>query len=863
MRNTKILIILQRNKKMKKKSIKKYVIVTLMYTLVFASVYFYLTGSKYIYGSQTDFASQHYFIPEYFRTLFYKTHDLLPDFALNLGGGANIYYLSYYGFLSPIILISYFLPSISMLNYIILSTSAICIFSSVLMYKYLKKNNIKESVSFVGGLMLLCSSSMMFHSHRHIMFINYMPFLILGLFGVDKYFKEKNGILLIISSFLMIMTSYYYSVGGLVVLFFFGVYRYLQKEKFELKTFVKDMLKFMIPFIISIMLACLLLLPTAYCLLNGRTKGTSSINLINLIFPSLSFNNIIYSAYSPGVTAICVLSIIYLIKKGKRPEKFLGIMLFLISVFPLFNYILNGTLYIDAKSLIPFLPVLIYSNSLFIDKFIKNKIEFKNLAKIIIGLIIFGLINLSLIKLKVTNAAFNSSLFYIIDLFLLLIVFYISKKTKNKKFILVYFSIFVILVSFKISSSDKFISKENDFLENADIIENIIKEDDNFYRINNHVLQGSGQNKITNIDHLSSTIYSSAFNRNYNKFYYDVFNNAVTFRNRSMTANSTNVLFNNYFGEKYIITNEDVNLGYSYSEKGKFRIYKNEDTYPIGYATNKIYEKTDYEKLTYPNNIIALMSGAIVNNNSNFIPESVTKTILDFEVIDEKNITYKKTDNGYKVKTDKTGQLKIKINNPLKDKVLFLRFKNNNDPVCPKADLSITINGTKNKLTCSTWKYHNQNFTFDYVIYNQNILDITFTKGEYDLSDFETYVFDYDIIKNIPKELDAFIINKEKSYGDFMFGTINPQNDGYFIIQIPYDKGFKITLDNKNIKYENVNSGLIGFPISKGQHDIKIEFIAPYKKLGITISSVGLILFITYIIIVKRKKVKSLYKLSK
>lgn len=83
----------------------------LLLTIFFIFYYLFVTkGCKFLYGSVLDWNCQHYLIPDYFRKLFYETGKLLPDFALNLGGGQNIYNLSYYGFLSPVILISYLLP---------------------------------------------------------------------------------------------------------------------------------------------------------------------------------------------------------------------------------------------------------------------------------------------------------------------------------------------------------------------------------------------------------------------------------------------------------------------------------------------------------------------------------------------------------------------------------------------------------------------------------------------------------------------------------------------------------------------------------------------------------------------------------
>ena len=60
-----------------------------------------------IFGSSKDWVNQHILFPEYFRQLFYSTGKLIPNLALNLGAGENIFNFAYYGLLSPIFLFSY------------------------------------------------------------------------------------------------------------------------------------------------------------------------------------------------------------------------------------------------------------------------------------------------------------------------------------------------------------------------------------------------------------------------------------------------------------------------------------------------------------------------------------------------------------------------------------------------------------------------------------------------------------------------------------------------------------------------------------------------------------------------------------
>ena len=224
------------------KNHKKDIIYISILVLTFIVLSVFTIGHTYMYGSSLDWYAQHISIPEYFRTLFYNTKDILPDFALNIGNGQNIYNFSYYGLLSPYILISYLLPMFNMSNILIVLTILSVIASTILMYYFLRKHDFNEEVSFIATLCFTLSSPMVFQSHRHIMFINYMPFLLMGLFGVDKRFKSRKSWLLVLSVFLMIMTSYYYSIGGILCLLLYALYRFLQKtNKISFKIFMKTL----------------------------------------------------------------------------------------------------------------------------------------------------------------------------------------------------------------------------------------------------------------------------------------------------------------------------------------------------------------------------------------------------------------------------------------------------------------------------------------------------------------------------------------------------------------------------------------------------------------------------------------------
>ena len=126
----------------------------------------------------------------------------------------------------------------------------------------------------------------------------------------------------------------------------------------------------------------------------------------------------------------------------------------------------------------------------------------------------------------------------------------------------------------------------------------------------------------------------------------------------------------------------------------------------------------------------------------------------------------------------------------------------------PDRDVSITINGVQNKLTKEDWKYYNDNHLFDYVLsyQDQQKLNISLTKGEYRLSNFEIYALDYSYVEQASKSIDKLKIDREKTKGDKIAGNVNVTSDGYFMLTLPYSSGFKIKVDGQKTKYEKVDS---------------------------------------------------------
>lgn len=780
--------------------IKDILCISALILFYFLILWIITKNGKYILGSNVDFSMQHYTIPEYFRTLFYKTHDLFPDFAFNLGAGENIYYLSYYGFLSPITLISYLFPFVSMLDFTIISMIILIIASIILLYFYLRKNNYSRYICVLCTFIFLCSAPLILHSHRHIMFVNYFPFLIMGFYGIDKFIQNKKSLLLIISTVLMIFTSYYYSVSGICVLFVLGIYKYIKINSLNFKDLCKFVWSLILRVVVSILISSILIIPTFYTLFSGRTDESVAFHIMSLFKLNMYM---LHSSYSMGLTYICLIGTICMLFFRRKENIFLSIILLLVSIFPIFSYILNGFLYVNAKSLIPFILLVVISMSDFLTIGFS---KFKTIFKYVVGIVII---------LTSAKVCFDVNL--------------------KENFML------------KSSINEDFYKNYSKYTQKID--------DDNLYRINTSLMGKTYINKVGSISEYKTTMYSSAFNSDYRLMYKDLFSNPLLFRNKFMISSSNNILFQMYMGEKYIYSKENYDSIYKkiYSSDS-FNIYRNDYVLPVGYATSRIINKKDFEKLNYPDNVINLLGNVAVDEETNIDLIYTDVFEPNYTLVGADNVKYEKTDYGYYLKASKNAKLKLQLNNDLNNKLLFIDFDILENVSCGKPDLAIQINDVKNKLTCKEWKYNNQNNHFSYVLFGNNTLNITLEKGTYKLGNISIRTVDFNLLENINSYIDAFIFDKDKTKGDKIVGSINVKNNGYFTLSTAYDKGFSIFVDKKQITYDRVNGSFIGFKIDSGEHNIEIIYKAPFKNIGGIFSIMGIVLLIFVVWFERRYK---------
>ncbi len=813
-------------------------------------------GRYGIFGAKVDWLSQHSVLPDYFRQQFYATGKLFPEFAANLGGGQNIYHFAYYGLYSPLILPSYLLPFVKMSDYIMAVSITGLTASVLLFYYWLKSRKTDTGTAFILSLMFLLAGPMIGQYSGQIMFVDYMPFLCLALIGVDRYFEQEKSGLFTVSVFLMIMTSFYFSIGGMLSLVLYGLHRYFEQRegnRVTVRSFLRDGLCFVRSMILAVLMSGFFLVPTALALTGGRSKE-QNISFASFFIPQITVERFAYSIYGIGLTTLVITVLLTGLLYRKVYEKVLTYGCVIVLVIPVFAYLLNGGLYIRDKVFIPFLPLLCYLISIYLEKCRKRELSF------IAGIVpyIITTIFVYIARNQFVSKGIGESIWKVLlaesILFLICYVLYCAMKRyhKEKKEILMLalpsvICLAVTMNTFYQMKPDRYVSRKlyRDVTgeQNRQAIKEALKDDAGYYRteqMGSDDENAADLNRIWDVDQNITSIYSSAYNPDYQTFRQKTFGLEEPFRNGMMQSVSKNPVFQRMMGVRYIVSDSDV-PGYTLVKKcGTTGIYQNKDAAPVMYATDRVMTEEEYKKLAFPYNQTAFLEYAVVGEHTESSDQNIMTAYAPVSLKMDNN----RTTGGAEQKT---------MQQEGKKQILFLRFRVDN--AHPNKDVAVWINGIRNKLSAKDHVYYNENKIFTYAVPlkdGEDNISVTFGKGKYRLRHVQAY------LGSLPERSELLYqseiqVDKKQTEDNVIQGTIRVKKDGWFITSIPYDKHFKIYIDGKETEIQKVNTAFLGCKIESGNHELKIIYHAP-GTTGKVLSLIGIAGFVLVLVQEKRKQ---------
>lgn len=725
-------------------------------------ILFVLCVSTYsMYGSKLDWLAQHVSLADYFR----QTKQLLPDSFENFQGQTNAFSFSYYGLLRPDVLVSYLFPSIPIHFFIIGYATFLWASTGGLCYCWLRNKGYKDSICFFSSICCICANCF-FQSHQQIMFIEILPFLFLSLILIDKNKRQWISPCICMALF----HNYFYTPGMILILL---LYDYDQNYT------IKDIL---IPILIGMGMATILWLPTGYLILNNH-KSVVQTNLFDLLIPNFTLTGLIYDSYGCGLTVISCIALFQGIQFEKTRK--LSILLILMFVFPIFSYILNGTLYARTKILVLCLPLVLMILSYWLQERKLNK-ELLILASLFLC----------------TKTMF---------LGLLISLVFIGYYFMDKKECLMIYALVPMIVFTGLNYNQCLDLKLYNSMYSKDK-QKLIQRNDLNQRTADLDQVGYSVNHIYDLKEMKASSYTSTSNFLYNAFVYDIIKSPISRPNRTIITDSENYLYLSMMSVQNVL-NKESNL-YGYKEvdsEGKYKLLKNKNVFPMVYVTSDTISESRFDKLFYPYNLDTIYNRTIVNGETNNEYASKMKLIKN---LDQSILIHNKK------KTKKTIPIDFDIKNYTDKKI------------------SISINGMKNTLSKKHSVYPNGNKHFTYIFSKKELkqFDVTLSKGKYKVSNIRVYTCDMNVF-------DRKVTKIKSLKTDSIFkGKVTTSKDGYLVTSYPYEKGYEIYIDGKKQNVEIVNKAFVGCKIKKGSHTITIQFHAPLKKLGLCISVLSIMI---------------------
>ena len=859
---------------------------TLLLMGLVAALLFLTLPKGMVYGSNMDWLSQHAALAETIRDACRAQQTLLPQ-VLPLGGGTNGFEFSYYGFLRPDILIGCLLPGVPMYR-ILIVYMCVGYLASVLLFDFFLRRELKNDVaSFFGSVLFLCAACF-FHTHRQVMFINYMPFFLSALLtlqsGCAPLTLQSGRALLTLQSGCAPLTlqsgcallmeqhrrvglaavflalaycnSFYYAAAMLAAV---GWYSYRREGK-------KFWRGYLVTAAGSVGLAAVLLLPSLLVILEHKRETAAALS-VPLFLPKLGF--LLYSPYGMGLTLL----VLYLLLAGLwRKEYRTDSLFYLLLVSCGFGaWLLNGTLYARGKILAPFVPLfLLHGMRVFLGMW-RGEMKWQ----------VYPFIPMTicfLLRMRSGNILGMSLDFLLVAVFVA--VMRAESKTTSgthargtfrsrKAAVLACLLLLPApFVSFAAASfGEDYVSGERlaqiEEAEKGSIAKTLgaLVREQPLYRFDSLYEPLARANRIGEaVSGMGkSAMYSSVTDQAYSDFYYDLMQTPVQINNRIAVLPEENPFLLSFLGVRYLeTTREKLPEGYEViATEGARLLAENPSVLPVAYAVAEgetLPEKTFYE-LDESRRIAALMRKTIIedqgcknigngtsSDGQGQMQGAVSEIVPEFSGYEKDDALslYKNEDGSLTVKATERAALTLFLKEEIKDEILGMQFTVESDGAHA---VVITINGRKNKLSAGGAPYPNENHCFHYQLSGDENgslkrIEILFSEGEYTLSDIKCTAYQKSLLmqkRYIPA------VGEETKGNELLSCRVSAEADGYFVTSIPRQRGMKLYIDGKKTELLTVNTAFAGARLPAGEHQIRLCLTPPGLHAGCAISLLSVI----------------------
>lgn len=849
---------------------KKYLYLLLAFFIPFISLFLLFfakgifLGSKIIFISdlQEQYAPLHAYLMDVFR----GTESIFYSFSKGLGGNMMStvgYYLS-----SPLNFLLLFFNELNLYNGITLLIAIKLSLSSLFMYLFLKHHIKNNSFLLVSFSIIYALSGYNVAYFINVMWLDVVMLSPLVLLGLDRLIKGQSSWLYGITLFLAILSQYYIAYMLCIFIVIYFIYRIIVNYNLlkDMNKIFPIIIRFSIITILAASLTSFLSIPNVIDLFDNsnRSVGTAPLGLLSNNFDILGilsrffigghdYSNILSISTPALYVTLIVPILVYMFFANKNisiKEKVItGLIAFILLISIMFGSLnVAWHTFSEPNSFnyrFLFLFSLFFIYIAVRSFFSKGKIKKEHYFIILILFMLVGLIGILKPYPYIQTMDIYISL-TLVAIYLSLLYFYrdnryskdsyIIKRVKLVSFLISLLIIGELFFNFFISLNRYEFRYKNEYIGHVKTVGDNIKKhlpsENEFYRME----------KTYRLSYLESFLYNyygtksflSTENNLNRVFFNNVGNNPIG--SIIYVGYGNTEIVDSLLGVKYIFDVNKTRPSYIEHDSFTFSRYAgfsfgfkevdipvnlNPHALSLGYMVDSGVKEfgrrfLESDKLNHHGYQNTLMK-TLVNSSEDYF------TTHDVEVIGENHYRIK-------LKTKENFYIKVTFNKKFKDEVA-----------------SVFLNDKK------VVEYGRYRTGMIYVENNfdDSIVDLKIEISDLDIEAYYPEVFSIDFdnfekgIKNLKEhQLEITYQNKNIIKGV----VVVPDNKGTMFTTIPYEKGWKIKANGKEVPYYKAIDAFIAFDLEEGEYELEMKFYPPGLNIGIIISFIGLILMTIYLI---------------
>ncbi len=117
--------------------------------------------------------------------------------------------------------------------------------------------------------------------------------------------------------------------------------------------------------------------------------------------------------------------------------------------------------------------------------------------------------------------------------------------------------------------------------------------------------------------------------------------------------------------------------------------------------------------------------------------------------------------------------------------------------------------------------------------------------------------FDRSQYESLVNEMTSQAFEVTKHNDTHIEGKIDMIEEGYLFFSIPYDKGWTVKVDGKNVETTSIGNALLSVIIPEGEHEVVLDYTPEGFQAGLVTSGISVIVFLFICIYVGRRKKKA------